>query len=172
VIEIPTRGSTVFIPMRKMEEVGVRPAMSPSKVERVISILASEPRTLPKAYKKRHAQLEEKLATGKSTQIAEVIRDLSWREELDYLTKIDARLLDQGRKFLSGELAVAMDTELDEANEMIDKALAIDLPEEVDEEPVDKVPPVDQPSPQGQAGQRVLVSLKDRLIKLVLDTKE
>jgi len=130
VIEIPSRDSKIFVPMRKMEELGVRPVMSQEGLDRVFDILTDEPQILPSDYKKRQAQVEEKLSLGQSLQTAEVIRDLSWRQQVAHLTKKDARLLDQGRRFLVGEVAVVTGADPDAASKMIDEALAKARPEE------------------------------------------
>jgi CarD family transcriptional regulator len=130
VIEIPTRDSTVFVPMRKMDEVGIRPVMSRDRLARVFDTLRGEAQPLPHDYKKRQAEVAEKLASGRPLQIAEVIRDLSWREQVAHLTGKDTRLLDQGRQFLAGEVALLTGAELDDVGEMIDEALAKAIPGE------------------------------------------
>ena len=130
VIEIPTKESTVFVPMRKMDELGVRPVMSHDRLARVFDTLTGEAQSLPKDYKKRQAQVEDKLSSRLPLQVAEVIRDLSWHERVAHLTKNDARLLDQGRKFLAGEVALLTGAEMEEVSDMIDEALAKAMPEE------------------------------------------
>jgi CarD family transcriptional regulator len=104
--------------------------MSQDRLARVFDTLAGEPQPLPKDYKRRQTQVEEKLATGRPLQVAELIRDLSWKEQIDRLTQKDARLLGQGRKFLAGEIALVTSAEMESVNEMIDEALAIAMPEE------------------------------------------
>jgi CarD family transcriptional regulator len=134
VIEIPGRESTVYIPMRKMEEVGVRPVASSDRVSYVFDTLAGKPKPLPKAYKKRQEQIEEKIQTGRLSQIAEAIRDLSWHEHVEHLTKRDTDLLTRGRKFLAGEISVALDSEVEEIQEKIDQLLSATVAEATEQE--------------------------------------
>lgn len=123
VIEIPLRGSTVYMPMRKMDEMGVRPVISESRLLRVFEILTDEPRRLPKAYKKRQKQIEEKLKTGEPAQVAEAVRDLIWHEHWEHLTKKDTELLNRGRKFLASEIAMVTGAELEDINEILGEVL-------------------------------------------------
>ena len=123
VIDIPAAGLTVRVPVNMVDDLDVRPVVSPSKLKRVIALLAKKPHRLPDAYKLRQLGVREKLASGRAAPIAEVVRDLISREEKAYLTRVDRRLLDEAREFLAEEVALIMDIELPEAHQVIDMAL-------------------------------------------------
>jgi len=124
VIEIPTQAMTVHVPVRKVDQVGLRPAMSRAKVARVLDILCSKPQRLPKDFKVRQEMVWEKLKTGRPAATAETVRDLSWRKESAHLTKKDSELLLRGQEFLAAELALVLSTDIPEAEEWISSALA------------------------------------------------
>lgn len=124
IIEIANPGLTVCVPVRKAQELGVRPVMSQKKLARVLDTLHAKPRLLSEDYKKRHAWVRERLATGAPLRIAKIVRDLTWHERRAHLTKIDTELLTRGRDFLSAEIASVIDTEDYDARQMIDDALA------------------------------------------------
>lgn len=123
VIEILDKGLTVHVPMRKMEELGVRPVMSRAKLARVLESLRGTPHPLSEDYRKRQAGVREKLETGGPLRIAEMVRDLTWHERRAHLTKADTELLARGREFLSAEIASLTGTEVTQAKQMIDAAL-------------------------------------------------
>lgn len=123
VIEILDKGLTVHVPMRKMEELGVRPVMSRAKLARVLESLRGTPDPLSEDYRKRQAGVREKLETGGPLRIAEMVRDLTWHERRAHLTKADTELLARGREFLSAEIASLTGTEVTQAKQMIDAAL-------------------------------------------------
>jgi CarD family transcriptional regulator len=123
-IEIPEQGLTLYVPTRKMKEVGVRPAMSQAMLSRVMDRLQSRPGQLPPDYRVRQEEVWEKLRSARSMAIAEVVRDLTWLRQADHLTKRDADYLKQGRELLAAEMALALDTEVSEAMDRIDAALA------------------------------------------------
>jgi CarD family transcriptional regulator len=124
VIEIPDKGLTVRVPVRKMEELGLRPVMSRVKLARVMKALRDTPHLLSEDYKKRQAGVRERLETGAPMRIAEVVRDLTWHERRAHLTRADSDLLARGREVLSAEMALVTGTEVAYAKQMIDAALS------------------------------------------------
>lgn len=123
VIELFIDKSTLFIPMCKMNELGVRSIMSQAKLRRVLKSLQEVPKRLSKDFKVRQERIREKLATARPTKVAEVIRDLTARKRRSHLTKVDRRLLDRGRKFLAAEIAAANGVDLLYGLQTIDRAL-------------------------------------------------
>lgn len=123
VIDMPTSAMIVRIPVRKVEDVGLRPAMSHEKVARVLDTLHKKPRQLPADYKERQEQVRETIQAARPIPMAEVVRDLTWRERSEHLTKTDAELLRLVQDFLAGEMALATDTKVEEANERIEQAM-------------------------------------------------
>jgi CarD family transcriptional regulator len=124
IIESFANQATWYVPIRQMEELGVRPVMSGDKLTLVLATLRGAPKRLAKDFKKRQQRIREKLGTARPEKIAEAVRDLTYRGRQDYLTKVDQDLLDQGREFLASEMAVAADTEVVEAHAQMDAALS------------------------------------------------
>jgi len=133
VIKILGTGATAYIPMRKMDELGVRPIMSRAKIARVLDALGDEPCLLPQDYKVRQEQIQEKIKTCLPMQIAEAVRDLTWHKQNAKLTKVDEDLLNQGRGLLAGEIALATDSELFDAQDAIDAMLKMAIADEANE---------------------------------------
>jgi len=124
VVEIPGQGLTVYIPVRRADEVGVRPAMPLSRFPKVLRKLRSNPRRLPDDYKERQEQIIEQLRTGRVMQLARVIRDLTWHKERAHLTRKDSDCLKQGQGLLAAEMALVSGDEVSEARELIDSTMA------------------------------------------------
>lgn len=125
VLEIPAQGMTVRIPVRKADELGLRPAMPRATVARVLHTLGSKPHRLSKDYKERQEIVWEKIKTGRPIATAEAVRDLNWRKRRDHLTKRDSELLQRGQDFLAAEMALVLDTDVSEANKSIESALDV-----------------------------------------------
>jgi CarD family transcriptional regulator len=123
VIEIPAQELTLYIPLQNAEQVGIRPIMRQSKLRRVLATLGGSPELLPEDFRERQEEVGEKLKTGHTLTMAEVVRDLTWHGRRAHLTKRDAEYLQWGRDFLAAEMAFASDTEVSEANERMDAAL-------------------------------------------------
>jgi CarD family transcriptional regulator len=127
VIEIPAQRLTIYVPSQQMEQIGVRPAITQAKVPRVLDTLSSAPHRLPENREERQEEIGEKLGTGHVMQMAEVVRDLTWRRLQSHLTKKDSEYLSRGREWLAAEMALVADGKVSEANQAIDAALAVGM---------------------------------------------
>jgi len=123
VIQVMHTRATAYIPVRKMNELGVRWVMGSDKLAQVFETLRGRPRELVKDYKQRQARIEEQLDTRQPIPIAEAIRDLRWRKEEKHLTKRDADLLAKGVDLLASEMALATDAEKTDAQLTIDATI-------------------------------------------------
>ncbi|MFN2291949.1 MAG: CarD family transcriptional regulator [Anaerolineae bacterium] len=119
VIEIPGQALTVYVPALKADEVGVRPAMSQSRLEQVMRTLRSKPRRLPDDYKERQEQVNAEIKTGHVLELAKVVRDLTWHRERAHLTKIDADLLKEGWDLLAAEMALVSGVDISDSSRLI-----------------------------------------------------
>ena len=114
----------VMVPVQKAEEIGLRRAVAKSDVKEVLDILSSEPTNLPKQHKRRYKVCNDKLDTGDTEKIAEVLRDLTWRRiQEEKLNVPGRRIFNRGMKLLTGELAVSQGITLQSAEEQIHTAL-------------------------------------------------
>jgi CarD family transcriptional regulator len=123
VVKMLINGSTMYIPVRQMDELGVRPVMSQSKLARVFDTLGAVPRRLSKDFKVRQAKIRDKIATARPIKLAEAVRDLTGRTRSSHLTEVDRRLLDRCRELLAAEVALATEIDVVNAHETLDDAL-------------------------------------------------
>jgi CarD family transcriptional regulator len=123
VIEIPGQGLTVYIPRKKMQEIGIRPAIRQTQVATVFGTLQSKPHPLPADYRVRQEKIEELLRTGRVIPIAKAVRDLTWQRERDHLTQKDSDCLRRGRDLLAAEIALASDSQIADVHTRMDAAL-------------------------------------------------
>jgi CarD family transcriptional regulator len=124
VIEIPEHQLTVYLPIQKADQVGVRPAMSQARLPRVLARLVSKPRRLPQDFRERQEETSEKLSTGRVMQIAEIVRDLAWHKQQEHLTRRDSDLLVQATKRLAAEMALVSGDEVDDVEKTISDTVA------------------------------------------------
>jgi CarD family transcriptional regulator len=134
VIEIFGQRMIAHVPMRKADELGVRPVMPRAKLARVLDTLRGVPRRLSEDHKERQERIREKLKTARPIPVAEVVRDLTWRGRLTRLGRTDSELLARGRELLAGETALVTDAEVADAERMIDAALAVAMAKEPERE--------------------------------------
>jgi CarD family transcriptional regulator len=114
----------LMIPIEEADELGLRLAIQRSEVEQVWRVMRSDPEELPANHKTRHKLLREKLHAGEVFQVAEVLRDLTWRQkEEDHLTTRGKRIYKEALMFLAGEVAAALDIDVAEAKTQIREEL-------------------------------------------------
>jgi CarD family transcriptional regulator len=123
VIEIPGQGLTLYLPVGKADEVGMRLAMSQSRFPRVLSMLRGRPHLLPKDYKERQEQISTQLKTGRVMQLARVVRDLTWHRHRAHLTQRDSDYLKQGRDLLAAEMALVSGDTVSDASKLIEATM-------------------------------------------------
>jgi len=134
VIEVVGTGATAYVPMQKMDELGVRRVMSAAELAKVMARLCSNPRSLSSDYKRRQARIEELLNTHQPVTVAEVIRDLTWHRRRKHLTQRDEALLNRGRELLASEMALAADAPIADVQATIDAVLTVTAPSPSEED--------------------------------------
>ncbi len=116
--------TTLMVPVERAEEVGLRRAITVPHLDRVWDVLRGEPEALPDNHKTRYKQMEDKLHTGEVLQIAEVVRDMAWRQrQADHLNVPGRRIYLRGMELLISELAVAQTIEIEAAELQVEKLL-------------------------------------------------
>ena len=113
------RGVTLMVPLDAAEMLGLRRTIPRSKLEQVWRVLQDDPRELPDNHKQRYQLLKDKLHAGDVFQVAEVVRDMTWRRRDSKLTTVGKRLYDEGLSLLAGEIAATQDIDLSDAEVQI-----------------------------------------------------
>jgi CarD family transcriptional regulator len=116
--------SRLLIPESAAEEIGLRHAISQSKLEQVWGVLLAAPSVLPTDHRERYELLTAKLNTRDVLQVAEVVRDVGWRRRRrGGLTTRDTQMYNDGMMRLAGEIAIVQDIELGDAETEIEGKL-------------------------------------------------
>ncbi|MBN1640552.1 MAG: hypothetical protein JXA09_04890 [Anaerolineae bacterium] len=117
-------GTVVMVPIRDTEKVGLRHPVPTAQLSRVWHQLRATPQTLPSDHNERYRIVREKLDDGDVMQIAEILRDLWWKDHaIRRLTSEGKRLYDRGMRLLASEVAVVQDSALTDAEAQISDML-------------------------------------------------
>ena len=112
-------GVTLMVPINAAEMLGLRRTIPRSKLNQVWRVLHDNPRELPANHKQRYQLLKDKLHAGDVFQVAEVVRDMTWRRRDSKLTTVGKRLYDEGLALLAGEIAATQDIDVNDAEVQI-----------------------------------------------------
>lgn len=145
VIQLAATDMKLMIPVRKASEIGLRPVARPAQVERIYNTLQSAARDLINDFKKRQSILTEQLKSGDIIDVAEVVRDLFWRNAESPLSPTESRQLESARQQLASELSLAENVDVEESLARIDSRLqrSVAIRQQLTVEPaaIDRVEP-------------------------------
>ena len=117
-------GTTVMVSLKSAQEVGLRSPMTTTELGQVWRVLCDKPIVLPSAHEERYEVLRAKLHGGDVLQVAEAVRDITWRrEEKGQLTLEGKRLFDKGMSLLAAEIASVLASDLQSAEFEISRKL-------------------------------------------------
>jgi CarD family transcriptional regulator len=118
VVELVT-GLRVTLVLEQATE-RLRPVADAGEVENVRRILSSEPQARSGRWTQRHNETKAKLAAGRATDLAEIIRDADPVERVARLSPAERHVYLQARALLVRELSLARDVAADETEAWID----------------------------------------------------
>ena len=114
---------TLSIPVDQISTVGVRPPVSSSELQDLVSVLAKADPRVPANWSRRFKNNQEKLKSGDVYQVAEVVRNLAARDRDSALSAAEKTMYDRARVNLISEIQPALRVTTEEAEIYLDKAL-------------------------------------------------
>lgn len=114
----------IEVPADNVDLVGVRDVVGQEGLEQVFEVLRAEYTEEPTNWSRRFKANVEKIASGDVIKVAEVVRDLSRRDQGRGLSAGEKRMLARARQILVSELALAKKTEEVQAEAILDEVLA------------------------------------------------
>jgi CarD family transcriptional regulator len=114
---------TLMVPSDGAEEAGLRKVMDDEMLERVVQVLEGASSEESETFSRRFRHNREKIKTGDVLELAEVIRNLTWRDRTKTLSTGERQMLSQAKRVLVSELAYARGTDEVAAVEWLDALL-------------------------------------------------
>jgi CarD family transcriptional regulator, regulator of rRNA transcription len=123
-IQISHSDMIVNVPTENADRVGLRKIIDEEMVERVIRVLHGSGTTMPKNWNRRFKYNRDKMKTGDIFELAEVVRNLSLREQEKGLSTGEKQMFVKAKKILASELMYAREMDEDETAGWLDDLLA------------------------------------------------
>ena len=114
---------TAMVPVDNTEEVGLRDVIDADEVAEVVAVLQKKDARMPSNWSRRFKNHAEKLKSGDVYEVAEVVRNLSQRDNEKGLSAGEKRMLAKAREILVSELIFALDVSQEQAEVRLDEAL-------------------------------------------------
>ncbi len=114
---------TMKVPADNTDAVGLRDVISRDEVEEVEEVLRRKDARTPTNWSRRYKNHVEKLKSGDIYQVAEVVRNLTLRDQDKGLSAGEKRMLARARQILISELTFALGVDEQQAAERLDAVL-------------------------------------------------
>ncbi len=113
----------VMVPIKNAEQVGVRAIIDTGSADKVFKILEQDETEMNKNWNKRYRDNMDKLKSGDIYEIADVVRNLSFKKKEKGLSTGENKMLTNAKQILVSELVLAKHSNEDEIEEMVDKKI-------------------------------------------------
>ncbi len=119
----------VMVPTNKAEQIGVRNIIGKEEAEKVISILGEDETEMAQNWNKRYRDNMEKMKSGSIYEVADVVRNLSFKQKEKGLSTGEKKMLSNAKQILVSELVLAEHASQDEVEELIENKINISFDE-------------------------------------------
>ena len=113
-------GVKVMVPTAKAEQVGVREIIDKSSADKVFNILLKDETEMDKNWNKRYRDNMDKLKSGDIYEIADIVRNLSFKQKEKGLSTGEKKMLVNAKQILVSELVLAEKSNTEEIEERVD----------------------------------------------------
>ena len=113
----------VMVPILKAEEHGIRNVIDKAEAEKVINVLEQDETEMERNWNKRYRDNMDKMKSGNIYEIADVVRNLSFKQKEKGLSTGEKKMLHNAKQILVSELVVAEHATQDEVEELVDNKI-------------------------------------------------
>ncbi len=113
----------VMVPTAKAEEIGVRNIIDEETAGKVFKVLETDSTEMSLNWNKRYRDNMEKMKSGDIYQIADVVRNLSFKQKERGLSTGEKKMLLNARQILVSELTLAENSQKETIEEMVDNKI-------------------------------------------------
>lgn len=123
VMHLPMGDMKVMIPLASADEVGLREVIDPGEVDKVLDVLRGQKTKMSSNWNRRYRANLEKIRTGNIYEVAEVVRNLTMRDQEKGLSTGERKMLESARGILLSELVLARGIDESTVEAELDAAL-------------------------------------------------
>lgn len=113
----------VMVPTAKAEEIGVRSIIDKSSAEKVFRVLESDETEMSMNWNKRYRDNMDKMKSGDIYKVADVVRNLSFKQKEKGLSTGEKKMLNNAKQILVSELVLTEHATQDEIEQMVDSKI-------------------------------------------------
>ena len=113
----------VMVPTSKAEQQGIRNVIDKTEAEKVINVLEQDETEMEKNWNKRYRDNMDKMKSGNIYEIADVVRNLSFKQKEKGLSTGEKKMLLNAKQILVSELVLAEKSSYEEMENIVDNKI-------------------------------------------------
>lgn len=119
----------VMVPTAKAEDIGVRSVIDKETASKVFNVLGNDSTEMSMNWNKRYRDNIEKMKSGDIYEIADVVRNLSFKQKEKGLSTGEKKMLVNAKQILVSELVLAEHSSQDEVEDLVDNKISASFAE-------------------------------------------
>lgn len=116
-------GVKVMVPSNQASKQGLRNIISQNDVEKVFCVLETDETAMSDNWNKRYRDNMDKMKSGDIYEVADVVRNLSFKQKEKGLSTGEKKMLNNAKQILISELVLAEHANKDEVEEQIENKI-------------------------------------------------
>lgn len=127
----------VMVPISKASDVGVRSVINKDEAGKVLEILEADETEMSNNWNKRYKENMDKMKSGNIYEVADVVRNLSYKQKEKGLSTGEKKMLNNAKQILVSELVLAEHASANEVENLVENKINLSFEEHrIIDEPV------------------------------------
>lgn len=122
-------GVKVMVPSNQASKQGLRNIISQNDVEKVFCVLETDETAMSDNWNKRYRDNMDKMKSGDIYEVADVVRNLSFKQKEKGLSTGEKKMLNNAKKILVSELVLVENTTNAEMEKLVDNKIDVSFKE-------------------------------------------
>lgn len=122
-------GVKVMVPSNQASKQGLRNIISQSDVEKVFCVLETDETAMSDNWNKRYRDNMDKMKSGDIYEVADVVRNLSFKQKEKGLSTGEKKMLNNAKQILVSELVLVENTTNAEMEKLVDNKIDVSFKE-------------------------------------------
>ena len=114
----------IMVPTAKADEVGVRNIIDKESADKVFGVFEKDETEMDKNWNKRYRDNMDKMKSGDIYKVADVVRNLSFKQKEKGLSTGEKKMLNNAKQILVSELVLTEHATQDEIEQMVDSKIS------------------------------------------------
>ena len=119
----------VMVPISKASDIGVRSVIDKSEAGQVLEVLEANETEMSNNWNKRYKENMEKMKSGSIYEVADVVRNLSYKQKEKGLSTGEKKMLNNAKQILVSELVLAEHASENEVENLVENKINLSFEE-------------------------------------------